>query len=57
MAGGVLVLDCGPVRLYGQTSAVAALAAILVFAWEMSLAGWMIAKRLKPSPTLDHMSG
>jgi hypothetical protein len=39
--------------LYEQMSAVAAVAAITVFAWEMSLAGWMIAKGLRPSPTLD----
>lgn len=42
--------------LYEQTSAVAAVAAIPVFAWEMSLAGWMIAKGFKPSPTLDRTS-
>lgn len=42
--------------LYEQTSAVAAVAAIPVFAWKMSLAGWMIAKGFKPSPTLDPAS-
>ena len=31
-------------------SAVAALAAAPVFAWEMSLAGWMIAKGFQWSP-------
>jgi hypothetical protein len=42
--------------LYEQTSAVPTVAAIPVFAWEMSLAGWMIAKGFKPSPTLDRAS-
>jgi hypothetical protein len=42
--------------LYEQTPAVAAVAAIPVFAWEMSFAGWMIAKGFKPSPTLDPAS-
>jgi hypothetical protein len=42
--------------LYEQTSAVAGVAAIPVFAWELSLAGWMIAKGFRPSPTLDRAS-
>jgi hypothetical protein len=33
-----------------------ALAAGPVFAWEMSLAGWMIAKGFKPSPSLGSAS-
>jgi hypothetical protein len=36
--------------LYGQTSAAAGVAALPVFAWEMSLAAWMIARGLAPSP-------
>jgi hypothetical protein len=39
--------------LYEQTSAVAGLAAFPVFAWEMSLASWLIAKGFKPSLALD----
>jgi Domain of unknown function (DUF4386) len=35
---------------YGQTSAVGTITAIPVFAWEVSLAVWLIAKGFKPSP-------
>ena len=56
LIGGPLVF-CSSVAvlfgLYEQTSAVAGLAAFPVFAWEMSLAGWLIAKGFKPSQALD----
>jgi Domain of unknown function (DUF4386) len=38
--------------LYKQISVWAAIAAFPVFAWEMSLAVWLIAKGFKPSPIL-----
>lgn len=49
LIGGPLVFSSSIAVLFGlyeQTSAVAALAALPVFAWEMSLAGWMIARDL-----------
>jgi hypothetical protein len=39
--------------LYDQVSAIAGLAAFPVFAWEMSLAGWMIVKGFNPSPARE----
>jgi hypothetical protein len=48
--GGPLVFPFSMAVLFGayeQTSAVAGLAAIPVFGWEMSLAGWIIAKGFK----------
>jgi uncharacterized protein DUF4386 len=59
LIGGPVVFSSSILVLFGlyeQTSAVAGVAAIPVFAWEMSLAGWMIAKGFKPSPTLDRAS-
>jgi hypothetical protein len=38
---------------YSQTSSVAAVLAAPVFAWEMSLAVWMIVKGFQRSPRLD----
>ena len=52
----VHVLDRRPVRRYEQTSTIAAVAAFPVFAWEMSLAGWMIAKGFKPGQAVDRAS-
>jgi Domain of unknown function (DUF4386) len=56
LIGGPVVFSSSVAILFGlyeQVSAVAAIAAIPVFAWEMSLAGWMIVKGLARSPTLD----
>lgn len=56
LIGGPLVFASSVAVLFGlyeQTSAVAAMAAVPVFAWEMSLAGWMIAKGFKPSSTVE----
>jgi hypothetical protein len=36
--------------LYEQGSAVSILAAIPVFSWEMSLAGWVIVRGFRPAP-------
>jgi hypothetical protein len=47
LAGGPAVFASSVAILFGaydQVSAIAALAAFPVFAWEMSLAGWLIAK-------------
>ncbi len=41
---------------YEQTSTVAAVAAFPVFAWEMSLAGWMIATGFTPRQAVDRRS-
>lgn len=49
LLGGPLVLASSVAVLFGayaQTSAVAAGAAFAVFAWEMSLAAWMIVRGL-----------
>jgi hypothetical protein len=41
---------------YERTSAVATVAAFPVFAWEMSLAGWMIVKGFEPRQAVDRAS-
>jgi Domain of unknown function (DUF4386) len=59
LVGGPLVFASSVAVLFGlyeQVSAVSALAAFPVFAWEMSLAGWMIVKGLNRSPALDRSS-
>jgi len=59
LIGGPVIFSSSTAVLfgaYGQTSRVGALAAVPVFAWEMSLAGWMIVKGFKPAPTLDRAS-
>lgn len=53
LAGGPIVFASSTAVLFGayeQTSAYAMLAAFPVFAWEMALAVWMIAKGLDASP-------
>ena len=52
LVGGPLIFVSGTAvlfGLYGQWSAWGSIAAIPVFAWEMSLAVWMIVKGFKPS--------
>jgi hypothetical protein len=59
LIGGPLVFASSIAVLFGaydQMSTVAAVAAFPVFAWEMSLAVWMIARGFKPSPELDRPS-
>lgn len=56
LAGGPLVFASSVAILFGayeQVSAVAALAAFPVFAWEMSLAAYMIAKGFRPAPATE----
>jgi Domain of unknown function (DUF4386) len=56
LIGGPLVFASSVAVLFGayeQTSAIPAVAAVPVFAWEMSLAGWMVAKGFKRSPALS----
>jgi hypothetical protein len=56
LVGGPLVFASSVAILFGlyeQVSAVAAVAAFPVFAWEMSLAAWMTAKGFRPSPALE----
>ncbi len=51
LVGGPVVFASGTAELFGlysQTSTVGAITAIPVFAWEMSLAFWMIVKGFKP---------
>lgn len=48
----VTVLIAG---LYEQVSAWGSIAALPVFAWEVSLAVWLIVKGFKPSPILRHV--
>jgi len=53
LIGGPLIFVSGTAvlfGLYGQQSVWGAIAAIPVFAWEMSLAVWLIVKGFKPSP-------
>ena len=53
LIGGPVVFASGTAVLFGlyeQISAWGAIAAIPVFAWEMSLAVWLIVKGFKPSP-------
>ena len=52
LVGGPLIFASGTAvlfGLYGQQSVWGSIAAIPVFAWEMSLAVWLIVKGLKPS--------
>jgi uncharacterized protein DUF4386 len=54
LVGGPLVFASSTAVLFGaydQLSAPAAIAAFPVFAWEMSLAAWLIAKGFKPQAT------
>ena len=54
LAGGPLVFASSTAVLFGaydQLSALAAIAAFPVFAWEMSLAVWLIAKGFRPQAT------
>ena len=53
LIGGPLVFASGTAQMFGlypQISMWAAIGAIPVFAWEMSLAVWMIVKGFQPSP-------
>ena len=53
LIGGPLVFASGTAVMFGlyqQLSVWGAIAAIPVFAWEMSLAVWMIARGFRPSP-------
>src|SRR5437867_1289308 len=53
LVGGPLIFASGTAvlfGLYGQTSAWGAVTALPVFAWEMSLAVWMIVKGFNPAP-------
>ncbi|MGW7198174.1 DUF4386 domain-containing protein [Streptomyces chryseus] len=55
LAGGTLICASATAVLFGvyeQLSVAGSLAAIPVFAWEVSLAVWLIAKGFKPSPHL-----
>ena len=56
LVGGPLIFLSGTAvlfGLYGQWSAWGSIAAIPVFAWEMSLAVWLIVKGFRPSPILN----
>lgn len=56
LIGGPLIFVSGTAvlfGLYGQQSMWGAIAAIPVFAWEMSLAVWLIVRGFKPSPILS----
>ncbi len=56
LAGGTLICASATAVLFGvyeQLSVAGSVAAIPVFAWEVSLAVWLIAKGFKPSPLLD----
>lgn len=56
LVGGPLIFLSGTAvlfGLYGQWSAWGSIAAISVFAWEMSLAVWLIVKGFRPSPILN----
>lgn len=53
LIGGPLIFASGAAVMFGlyqQISVWGAIAAIPVFAWEMSLAVWLIVKGFKPSP-------
>jgi hypothetical protein len=62
LVGGPLVLVSSTAVLFGayeQVSAVAGLGAFPVFAWEMSLAGYLVVKGFSPAadrPTLPPVS-
>lgn len=54
LVGGPLIFASSIAVLFGlyeQVSTLGSIAAIPVFAWEMSLAVWLIAKGFKPSAT------
>ncbi len=56
LIGGPVIFAAGTAELFGlfqQISVWGSIAAIPVFAWEMSLAVWMIVKGFKPSPILS----
>jgi hypothetical protein len=56
LVGGPLVFVSSVAVLFGaysQTSGAAAVAALPVFVWEMSLAVWMLAKGFRTSPAVD----
>jgi uncharacterized protein DUF4386 len=56
LVGGPLVFASSVAVMFGaydQVSSPALLAAIPVFAWEMSLAGWMIVKGFRGSPAIE----
>ncbi len=53
LVGGPLIFASGTAEmfgLYGQVSTLGAISALPVFAWEMSLAVWMIVKGFRPYP-------
>jgi len=55
-AGGPLIFVSGIAEMFGlysQVSTVGAITALPVFAWEMSLAVWMIVRGFRPVPILD----
>src|SRR5262249_15217258 len=52
LVGGPVIFASGTAELFGlysQTSTVGAITAIPVFAWEMSLAIWMIVRGFRPA--------
>jgi hypothetical protein len=52
LIGGPLIFASGTAEMFGlyqQISVLRSIAAIPVFAWEMSLAVWLIVKGFKPS--------
>ena len=58
LIGGPLIFASGTAVMFGlyqQLSVWGAIAAIPVFAWEMSLAVWLIAKGFRPSPITSGM--
>lgn len=59
LVGGPLLFAFATAVLFGvfeQVSAWGAVAALPVFAWEMSLALWMIIKGFKPSPVINQVA-
>ncbi|SFK96645.1 DUF4386 domain-containing protein [Geodermatophilus ruber] len=57
LVGGPLVLLSSTAIMFGlydQVSSLGMLAALPVFAWEMSLAGYLIVKGFRPSPVAVH---
>ncbi|HEX2680470.1 MAG TPA: DUF4386 domain-containing protein [Candidatus Dormibacteraeota bacterium] len=55
LVGGPLIFVSGIAEMFGlysQVSALGATTALPVFAWEMSLAAWLIVKGFRPSPIL-----
>jgi hypothetical protein len=60
LIGGPVIFASGTAvmfGLYGQQSAWGSIAAIPVFAWEMSLAIWLIVKGFKPFPVIAGNTG